>query len=256
MGEPTDNATATQTADLVVLGGTVLTLDRNSRRASALAARDGRITAIGDDRTIAGLIGTEHDRGGSRRPRRHSGLRRVAQPSHLLRHDAGRPGRRGSPPNAAIGDIVERVRQAVRDRGPGEWIRGLPLRRHLARRQPPPQPARPRPGVAGQPDDPDPCDRPFLRGELGRAAGHRHHRADPGPAGRCNRQRRARRAERLAHRDGGVPRQLRNAVTGCRRPAEALLLADDEYLAHGVTSVHDTGIGLVAARVSWMPTGW
>jgi len=123
--EPAGNATASVAADLVVLGGTVLTLDRASSRASALAARDGRITAIGDDRAIAGLIGTNTtvvDLDG-----------RAAIPGFVESHNhptffgmsLAAPVDAGSPPNDAIGDIVERVRQAVGDFGPGEWIRGF-----------------------------------------------------------------------------------------------------------------------------------
>src|SRR5690349_17357943 len=57
VGDIASSDATSGTAELVVLGGTILTLDRSSSRASALAARAGVITAIGDDRTIAALIG-------------------------------------------------------------------------------------------------------------------------------------------------------------------------------------------------------
>src|SRR5262245_41223505 len=44
-------------ADLVLVGGSVLTMDPATPRASAIAVTDGRITAIGDDRSIDGLRG-------------------------------------------------------------------------------------------------------------------------------------------------------------------------------------------------------
>ena len=248
MGEPTDNATTPQTADLVVLGGTVLTLDRNSRRASALAARDGRITAIGDDRAIAGLIGTNTtvvDLDG-----------RAAIPGFVESHNhptffgmsLAAPVDAGSPPNDAIGDIVERVRQAVGDFGPGEWIRGfryddtlLADNRHPSRHD----------------LDPVSPDNPVI---LTHVTGHfcvvnsvalrdigiTAQTPDP-PGGAIARDERGEPSGLLIE----TAAFLANSAMPAQGPdqmAEALLLADDEYLAHGVTSVHDTGIGLVGGQ--------
>jgi predicted amidohydrolase YtcJ len=248
VGEPAVNATATVAADLVVLGGTVLTLDRSSRRASALAARDGRITAIGDDRTIAGLIGTDTtvvDLDG-----------RAAIPGFVESHNhptffgmtLAAPVDAGSPPNGAIDDIVERLRQAVRDREPGEWIRGyryddtlLADNRHPSRH------------------DLDPVS-PHNPTILTHVTGHfcvvnsaaLHvigiNAQSPDPPGGA-----------IARDENGDPSGLlvetaaflaNSAMPslGADDLADALLLADDEYLAHGVTSVHDTGVGLIAGQ--------
>jgi predicted amidohydrolase YtcJ len=47
------------TADLVLTGGRILTLDRQSRIVQALAVRDRRIAALGRDAEIASLIGPD-----------------------------------------------------------------------------------------------------------------------------------------------------------------------------------------------------
>lgn len=43
--------------DLILLDGKIVTLDSGSRIVSALAAKDGRIVALGDDRDVAALAG-------------------------------------------------------------------------------------------------------------------------------------------------------------------------------------------------------
>lgn len=48
-----------ETADLVVRGGKIVTLDEALPEVTALAARDGRIIAIGSDSAVEGLIGAE-----------------------------------------------------------------------------------------------------------------------------------------------------------------------------------------------------
>jgi predicted amidohydrolase YtcJ len=248
VGEPTGNATSAETADLIVLGGTVLTLDRSSSRASALAARDGRITAIGDDRTIAGLIGsgtTVVDLAG-----------RAVVPGFVESHNhptffgmaLAAPVDAGSPPNDGIADIVERVRQAVVDHGSGEWIRGfryddtlLSDNRHPTR---------------GDLDPVSPDNPVILTHVTGhfcvvnsaalRAIGITPQTPDP-PGGAIARDDRDQPSGLLIE----TAAFLANSAMPSQGPdhmAEALLLADEEYLAHGVTSVHDTGIGLVGGQ--------
>jgi predicted amidohydrolase YtcJ len=46
-----------QPADLVLRGGRVITVDKDWRIAQAVAIRDGRFLAVGDDAAIAGHIG-------------------------------------------------------------------------------------------------------------------------------------------------------------------------------------------------------
>jgi predicted amidohydrolase YtcJ len=248
VGERAGNAPASVAADLVVLGGTVLTLDRASSRASALAARDGRITAIGDDRTIAGLIGTDTtvvDLDG-----------RAVIPGFVESHNhptffgmtLAAPVDAGSPPNGTIDDIVARLRQAVRDRGPGEWIRGyryddtlLAENRHPSRHDLDP--------VSPQ----NPAILTHVTGHFCvvnsaalRAIGIDAQTPDP-PGGAIARDERGEPSGLLIETaaflaNSAMPSQ------GAEDLADALLLADDEYLANGVTSVHDTGVGLIAGE--------
>jgi predicted amidohydrolase YtcJ len=46
-----------QPADLVLRGGRVITVDNDGRVAQAVAVRDGRFVAIGDDAIVANYIG-------------------------------------------------------------------------------------------------------------------------------------------------------------------------------------------------------
>ena len=50
-------APSVQPADLVILNAKIITLDESQASAEALAARDGRITAVGDDNAVRSLIG-------------------------------------------------------------------------------------------------------------------------------------------------------------------------------------------------------
>src|SRR5213592_3032246 len=50
-------AAAEKPADLVLAGGVVVTLDPAHPRASAVAVRDGRIVAVGDDARMKAFIG-------------------------------------------------------------------------------------------------------------------------------------------------------------------------------------------------------
>ncbi|QWF85303.1 N-substituted formamide deformylase [Amycolatopsis sp. CA-230715] len=232
-------------ADFVALGGTVRTMDAAGTVAGGLAARDGRIVAVGSDRDVAALIGADTtvlDLDG-----------RTALPGFVESHNhpaffgltLAAPVDAGSPPNDTISDIVDRVAQAVADRGPGEWIRGyryddtlLADNRH--------------PTLA----DLDPVSRhsPVV---LTHVSGHfcvansvalrtvGITAATPDPPG-----------GHIARDEHGEPTGLlvetaaflvtsRLPGQGVDELTEALLLADQEYLANGVTSVHDTGVGLI-----------
>ena len=54
----TQRTQQTPPADLVLRGGRIVTLDDQAPEAQALAARDGRIVAIGSNADIAGYIGS------------------------------------------------------------------------------------------------------------------------------------------------------------------------------------------------------
>lgn len=246
MGEPAESTRPAP--DFVALGGTVLALDRRGTRASALAARDGRITAVGDDRAIAGLAGPETtvlDLAG-----------RTVVPGFVESHNhptffgmaLAAPVDAGSPPNDSIGDIADRVRQAARDFGPGEWITGfryddtlLADNRHPTRHD----------------LDPVSSHNPVLlihvTGHFSvansaalRAIGITAATPDP-PGGAISRDERGEPTGLLIE----TAAFLANSAMPAQGPAElaeALQLADAEYLRHGVTSVHDTGIGLIGGE--------
>ena len=115
-GEPADGA-----ADLVMTGGKIVTLSDAMPEASALAARDGRIVAVGNDDDVAGLIGPETqviDLAG-----------RLAIPGFIEGH-----GHFMGLGNAKMildlttagtwDDIVSMVGEAASSVPPGEWISG------------------------------------------------------------------------------------------------------------------------------------
>ncbi|WP_051166337.1 amidohydrolase [Amycolatopsis orientalis] len=246
MGEPV--ASARPAPDLVVLGGTVLTLDRGGTRASALAARDGRIAEVGDDRAIAALAGpdtTVLDLAG-----------RAVVPGFVESHNhpsffgmaLAAPVDAGSPPNDRISDIADRVRQAARDFGPGEWIKGfryddtlLADNRHPTRHDLDPA----SPG--------NPVLLTHVTGHFSvansaalRAVGITAATPDP-PGGVIARDERGEPTGLLIE----TAAFLVNSAMPAQGPdelAHALQLADAEYLRNGVTSVHDTGIGLIGGE--------
>ncbi len=234
-------------ADLVIRNGTVLTLDTAGRRTEAVAARDGRIVAVGSDREISELVGERTqvvDLGG-----------RTAIPGFVESHNhpaffgvtLAAQVDAGTPPNDTIADIVDRVAAAVDGAVPGEWIRGyryddtlLADNRHPTRHDlDPAAPAHPvvlthvtghfcvansvalrEAGIAW--DTPDPPGGVIVRDDDGTPTGLLLETA----------------AFLINSRQAVDPDVL----------SEALLLADREYLAHGVTTVHDTGIGLVGGH--------
>ena len=112
------------TADLVLTGGKILTLDRHSRIVQALAVRGGRIAALGRESEIAGLIGPDT---------RCLDLRgRLAVPGLIDGHaHMDREGLKLRWPSLAaarsIDDILEIVEAAVRRTPPGEWIVTMPI---------------------------------------------------------------------------------------------------------------------------------
>ncbi len=233
-------------ADLVLLNGTVLTLDSAGTRGSAVAAGDGRVIAVGGTRSIGELVGRRtsvidlHGRTvipGFVESHNHPaffGLTLAAQV------DAG------TPPNDKITDIVDRVAGAVRDASPGEWIRGyryddslLADHRHPTRL------------------DLDPVSRgnpvvlTHVSGHFGvansaalRAVGIDRRSADP-PGGVIARDESGEPTGLLLESAAFLMNSQREGP-GVDGVSEALLLADQEYRRNGVTTVHDAGIGLIA----------
>lgn len=232
-------------ADFVALNGKVRTLDPTDRQVSAVAARAGRVLALDTDRAIAELIGPHTrvlDMGG-----------RTAIPGFVESHnhpvffgltlaaaiDAG------SPPNDTIADIADRVAQAARDAGPGEWLRGYRYDDSLLKDNRHPTRA-----------DLDPAspDNPVVLTHVSghfcvansvalREVGITAQTPDP-PGGRIARDAQGRPSGLLAESAAFlVTSRLPGKDAGTL--AGALRLACAEYARHGITSVHDTGIGLV-----------
>lgn len=232
-------------ADLVLLNGTVLTLDPMGSRTEAVAVRQGRIAELGSDRSIAELVGDRTEvldlQGRTVIPgfvESHNhptffGLTLAAQV------DAG------TPPNETIAHVVDRVAAAVRDAGSGQWIRGYryddtllkdnrhPTRQDLDR-------AAPHNPVVLTHVSGHFC---VINSAGLRAAGIDATTADP-PGGAIARDESGQPSGLLLETAAFlVNSQNGQDVDGV---CEALLLADREYSAHGVTTVHDTGIGLLA----------
>ena len=239
------NADTSTAAEFVAVNGTLLTMDTVNSRADGLAARNGRIVAVDSSRAITDLIGPDTrvlDLDG-----------RTALPGFVESHhhptffgltlaaqvDAG------TPPNDCIADIVHRVEQAVQHEEPGSWVRGyryddslLSDDRH--------------PTVSDL--DPVSPDNPVL---LTHVSGHfcvansaalrliGIDAGTPDPPG-----------GRIARDSSGQPSGLlieaaafmatsRLPDQGADSLVEALRLADAELVRHGITTVHDTGIGLL-----------
>ncbi len=231
-------------ADFVALNGAVLTLDAAGHRAGALAARDGRVVAVAGDRAIAELIGPDTrvlDLAGS-----------TAIPGFVESHNhpaffgmtLAAAVDAGTPPNETIADIVDRLAQAVADSEPGRWIRGyryddtlLADNRHPTR---------------ADLDGASPANPVVLTHVSGhfcvanslalREVGITARTPDP-PGGRIDRD--------TGGEPSGVLAEAAAFLVTSRLPgqdadtlADALLLADAEYARHGITTVHDTGVGL------------
>lgn len=232
-------------ADRILYGGRVRTLDATGTTADAVAIHDGRVLALGTSREMAALAcdNTEWcDLAG-----------RTAIPGFIETHNhpyffgltLAAAVDAGSPPNESIADIIERVADAARAAEPGEWIVGyryddtlLADCRHPTRHDLDP--------VSGE--------HPVLLVHVSghfvtantralRAAGIGPVTQDP-PGGMIGRT------------DSGEPNGVLAETAAFpvyallpkrsqREMTEILGLAGDAYLAAGVTTVHDTGIGLL-----------
>lgn len=240
-------------ADRVLLGGTVLTLDSLNRRASAVAIRDGRILAVGADRDIVGLVGQRTDivdlAGGTALP----GF--IETHTHPLFYGMtlAAPVDAGSPPNDTIGDIVERVAAAAQDIEPGDWIRAyryddtlLRDNRHPARGDL--DPVTPNHPVCLQHVSGHFC---AINSVALGLMGITRETPDP-PGGMIVRDDRGEPTGVLAE-TAAFDVYARMPEPSSDAMDEYLGLAGDSYLANGVTTVHDTGVGLLGGLAE-LPT--
>ena len=110
-------------ADLVLLEGKVITVDPNDSIAEAVAVKNGNIVAVGHNSEIAKLAGPQtqvvHLGGRSVLPGfidAHTHLEGIAAFHRMLDIHV--------PPLKDVDDILEKVRNEVKVKKPGEWIVG------------------------------------------------------------------------------------------------------------------------------------
>jgi predicted amidohydrolase YtcJ len=111
------------TADVLVVGGSVLTMDRRFRVAEAVALRRGKVLAVGRTRDLRRLATrrTEviHAKGGTVLPGINDSH------LHLSSYSLNLPPLSADVDTATMDQLVAVVRDAVADAGPGDsWVRG------------------------------------------------------------------------------------------------------------------------------------
>ncbi len=235
-------------ADLVLLGGTIVTLEEGAPQVEALAAKDGRIVALGTRAEVESRIGD------------------ATEVIELAPGELAIPGFiEGHGHFMGIGDsaiqldlrgaeswqaIVDQVAAAVADTPPGQWIRGRGW--HQEKWQTAPEPA-----VEGFPVHDSLSaispDHPVL---LTHASGHAvfvnakalelggvdASTADP-PGGEILHQPDGAPSGLLRETAAGLVQRARSA-DGTPPPEEVermISLAAQEVLSHGITSFHDAG---------------
>lgn len=107
--------------DIILFNGKLTTQDPNFPHATALALRDGRILAVGNDDEVRTLA-RSHTRDIDLRGRR---VLLALTDSHFHFYDWA-VSRRGFPlaDTTSLAEVRDRVRQAVRESDPGQWVIG------------------------------------------------------------------------------------------------------------------------------------
>lgn len=232
-------------ADLVLYNGTVLTMDRLGRRGEALAIRDGRVMLVGSSRDVLAFAGERT---------RVMDLRgRCALPGFIGTHNhpisVGARLRAAvdasTPPNASIADIVERVAAAVARTPPGVWIRGERYDDTLLKEM-----RHPNRWDLDRVAPHHPVYLTHVSGHLGaanslalRIAGITRDLPDP-PGGAIFRDADGEPTGVLAERAAQSLVAQHLPVMTRAEIVEALAAASDSYVAAGITSAHDTGLGI------------
>src|SRR5256885_13703733 len=114
-------AAAEKPADLVLAGGVVITLDPARPRASAVAIRDGRIVAVGDEAQVEPFVGPA--------TKRIDLAGRAVVPgltdAHVHVESLGESLETLSLAGvSSLDEALERIRAAAAALPPGEWLRG------------------------------------------------------------------------------------------------------------------------------------
>jgi len=110
-----------QKADLVLLGGKIITIDKDFTVAQAVAAKNGIIIAVGTDQELRDWIGVEtrvlNLKGKTVVPGFiDSHIHALIYGMDLLKINCG------TPPNNSLFDILDRVKKAAHTTPPGKWI--------------------------------------------------------------------------------------------------------------------------------------
>ena len=238
-------------ADLILYGGTVLTMDARNRRAEGIAIRDGRVLLVGSARDVLRFAGERsrvvHVRGRTALP----GF--IETHNHPLGFGARRRGRVdvSTPPNETIADIVEHIAARAADVPPGEWIRGERYDDTLLRDM-----RHPTRWDLDRVSPEHPVYLTHVSGHLGvansvalRIAGIT--RATPDPVGGTIFR------DQSGEPTGVLAEPAAQGLVTRHLPAmtvedvlESLAVTSDEYVAAGITSVHDTGVGLQAGAAT------
>lgn len=242
-----------QPADLVLLGGRVVTLNETSPEAAAVAVRDGSIEAVGSDDEVALLIGPETRvielRGRLAIPgfiEGHGHFLSLGDSKMILDLSAAR----------SWDEIVSMVAAAVERSEPGDWIRGRGWHQEKWLQEP-------KPSVEGAPVHASLSavspDNPVI---LGHASGHAafaNHRAmvlagltreskNP-PGGELVRDAEGELTGLLRETAQSAVSEVLSASMSQRGPEQQeatrrrmVELAGQEALSKGITSFHDAGV--------------
>lgn len=245
-------ARAPEPADLVLLGGKIVTLDPSRPEATALAARAGSIVAVGSDAQIQALVGPETE------VVRLDGMLAVPglieSHGHLLNLGVLRMNV-DLKTTRSWEEVVERVREAAGSAKPGAWIFGRGWHQEKWEQQP----ARTVEGYPTQDslDGVAPANPVVLKHASGhavianaaalRAGGIDEGTADP-PGGRIVRDAAGRATGVLIENAAELVTRAMDEARAKRDPAEidaetvrAVELAQDECLSKGITTFEDAG---------------
>lgn len=240
-------------ADILIKNGRIYTVDPQNRVVSALAARGGRILALGSDQDLEGLVGSETQVIDLKGAPAYPGL--IDSHGHFMSLGYSRM-QLDLTRTRSWEEIVEMVRQAAAEAGPGEWIQGRGWHQEKWDKAP-------EPNVQGLPihtllsraapdhpvvlthasghsclanakamelggvnrDTPNPAGGEIIRDSEGKAIGAFLETA----------QGLVRRA--MGRYETGMTAQMRK-----ERELKALRLASEECLQKGITSFHDAGV--------------
>ncbi len=240
-------------ADLVLMGGRIVTLDERYPEATALAARGQRLLAVGSEKQIDRLIGPETeviDLGGA-----------LAVPGLIEGHGhflgLGRAKMQLDLTDAAdFGEIVAMVADAAADAAPGQWILGRGWHQEKWA-------STPEPNLSGLPyhdrlSAVSPDNPVFLTHASGHAsivnaramemAGIDHDTVDP-PGGEIVRDRRGRAIGVLLETAEDIVTKVFDSEWDEATVRRMVELATEECLAHGLTSFQDAGTSLRVTRL-------